>query len=228
MLSQLEPQQPEAQRTIERMSPSLEMKKMITKRKIAIPKTLRELPMWFVTGHTESDDRVYKMRYSARTLSDLRWNQPSDFSGYDEALEAAEDHIWIEAVALRIAKPYIAITVFDALEAKGGLSENFLGFPKEVGGYWEKRSNRRDVLGILQAESVPHIGFGLFNGFQVFVSNDGVTEITGKAISKPARDPAMTNVKALDQLFSRIQWGSIEPTRQSHTQLSMFGDQAVG
>jgi hypothetical protein len=178
-------------------------------KKSVIPRSLREDSAWFVTGAVEDGPfaQLTKMRYSPNTLGELRWDQPSDFSDFDEALQAVEDNVWLDGLSFRIAKPYVAIVGMDVL-ANGRLSKYFRPVPTQVGGYWEKR-NATDVLGIVRAESVPPFGLGWFRGYLVYVWNDGPTPISGQPVPGLNRDPERTDQAALQRFFSEARWDSV-------------------
>ena len=200
-------------------------------KKSVIPRSLREEANWFVTGQESSGDCDRSTRYSPVTLNKLRWDEPSDYSRFDNALQTATDHPWLDGLSFRVAKPYVAIVGQDALDSKGRLSKYFRPLPTEVGGYWEKK-NATDVLGIVRAESVPQTGFGWFRAFLVFVWNDGPTPISGQPVPGLNRDPALTNQPALRRFFSEARWSSIwvsaklkeneERRKKRESQLALF------
>ena len=181
-----------------------------TVKKSMIPDSLRRLPKWFLTGDVEwAPNRFTKRRYSC-TLGELRWDQPEDFVDFDEALQVGQDTFWIDGFGLKITKPLIVMIALDALEPNGRVSKHFRPLADEIGGFWERRANGSDVLGILEAEtSVPHTGLGhTRNGFLVHVSDCGVAYISGQAISGLARDPVMTDMGVLARFFSQTRWDS--------------------
>jgi hypothetical protein len=72
-------------------------------KKAPIPKSIRELPLWFVTGKKALGDggRSARWRYSPVTLETLRWDNPSDFTEFDSAVRAVLDHQRLDGVSFK-------------------------------------------------------------------------------------------------------------------------------
>src|SRR5258706_211621 len=116
----------------------------------ALPRSLRELPRWFVTFAPEVrfPGRVPTANYSALTLQTLRWDEPSDFTTFERAARTAEDHALVNGVALKITKPYVAVIIQNCIGPEGRVPRWLRIAAKRIGGYWEIRQNWKDVVGI--------------------------------------------------------------------------------
>ena len=174
-----------------------------------IPQSLRSLQRWFVTGQTEwAEGHLGRMRYSARTLAELDWHSPNDFTDFDEAFEAANQNFWLDGIGLRIEMPYFALIVANCFDEHGKL-ERWLRIPAgKIGGYWAVSPNRRDVLAVLRYRNRMEPGLSHYHGHLTYIHTDALCDMTGEAVPGLAGEPDVKDEHAFGSFWWRNKMNS--------------------
>jgi hypothetical protein len=177
----------------------------IDSEKSGIPGSLRRLPGWFLTGKVPLlPGRMTTTRYSPKTMAELRWDQYADFTTYDDAVDAMSGHPFLDGLGFKLTKPYLGVIIVNCIDELGHYPRwHFQEFARNVGGYWEKQSNGRDVLGILVCDTNLSFEFALYRGNIFAFIGEGVCVITGNALPGLAGDPALANAMELYRMYGR-------------------------
>jgi|SRR5579862_3381998 len=164
----------------------------------AVPNSVRHLGSWFVVGQVlDERGQSTKMRYSPTTLGELRLHEPGDFSDMDVAVDAAEDHAWLDGVWLRLPRPYFVLAIPECYDFFDRLAKWVRPFAARLGGYWERPSGTKNVIGILRSDAEFEGGLAEYRETLQFPIREGLFPITGQPLHGLRHDPDSTNQQAL-------------------------------
>ena len=107
-----------------------------------VPRSLARLPIWFATESYQespnSQSLPTKVRYSPVSLSPLRSEEVSDYSTFNTALEAIQDHFWLNGLGIRFAPPLLTIVIENCVR-RGKVEKSVRDLTKRIGGTGKSR-----------------------------------------------------------------------------------------